>query len=160
MTEKMVRCPTVSVMMPSDHARVAASTASMRSGLPTRQNARRMTSRVRPKASTVARELSWKAAVISSLDRVGPPVTPACTFGKSRFRSAMTPRMISMARRSLTKLPLSPCGVSTRTKRRLLSSERKYPASGERSPREKSVPHGERYGVGRSSRPAIWSSTT
>src|SRR5216684_3741560 len=37
-TEKIVRCPTVSVMMPMDQASVTASTASIRSGLPTRQH--------------------------------------------------------------------------------------------------------------------------
>jgi hypothetical protein len=58
------------------------------------------------------------------------------------------------------KLPLSFWGVSTRTKRRLLSSERKYPASGGASPSEKSVPQGDRYGVGLSRRPAIWSSVS
>ena len=116
----------------------------MRSGFPTRQNASIMTRRVRANAITVATLLSSKAAVISSLDRVGPPVTPACTLGKSGLSFAITARMASMECRSPMKLPLSDLGVSTRAKSRLLSSERKYPASAGRSPSEKRVPHGER----------------
>src|ERR1700693_4006892 len=42
-TEKMVRCPTVRVTMPMDQASVTASTPSIRSGLPTRPKARRLT---------------------------------------------------------------------------------------------------------------------
>src|SRR5437867_968821 len=139
-TEKMVRWPTVRAMIPMDHARVTASTTSMRSGLPTRQNASIMTRRVRANAIPVAMLLSSKAAVISSLERVGPPVTPACTLGKSGLSLAITPRMTSMARRSPMKLPLSDWGVSTRAKSRLLSSEGVPPVGPPLTQREQSTP--------------------
>ena len=124
-TEKMVRCPTVRVTMPIDQQSVTASTPSIRIGLPTRQKASSITTSVSAKARIVDTLLSLKAAVISSLDSAGPPVTPACTLGKAGLRSAITPRMTSIAWRSPMKLPLSLAGVSTSTKSRLLSSERK-----------------------------------
>ncbi len=124
-TEKRVRCPTVRVTTPMDQASVTASTPSMSTGLPTRMKARVMTSSVRAKASTSEMLLSWKAAVISSLDSAGAPVTPACTFGKAGRSLATASRIVSMAAWSPMKLPFSLGGVSTRMKSRLLSSERK-----------------------------------
>ena len=93
MTENRVRWPTTRVTTPMDHASVIASTPSMSTGLPTRMKARVMTTRVSAKASTSEMLLSWKAAVISSLESAGAPVTPACTFGKAGRSRAMAPRM-------------------------------------------------------------------
>ena len=76
-TEKMLRCPTVSVITPSDQARLTARTMSIRMGLFTSRKASHITIRVSAKASAVAIPLSWKAADISSFESAGPPVTPA-----------------------------------------------------------------------------------
>ena len=57
-TEKMLRCPTVSVTTPIDQAMLTASTISMRMGLPTRPKAMPITIRVSAKASAVAIPLS------------------------------------------------------------------------------------------------------
>jgi hypothetical protein len=83
--------------MPIDQQSVTASTPSIKSGLPTRQKASSITRSVSPNARNVDTLLSLKAAVISSLDSAGPPVTPACTLGNDGLRSAITPRMISIA---------------------------------------------------------------
>ena len=116
-TEKRERCPTTSVAAPIDQHRLTASTASMSIGLRSRMNATRSSTRVRTNASAVARSLSRKAAVISSLARTGFPVTPTCTPGKPALRAAMVARMPSMASRSSVKLPARLIG-STRMKSR------------------------------------------
>src|SRR5713101_2840260 len=92
-TEKSVRCPTVSVTMPMAAASVIARAPSMSSGLPGRRNATVMTTRVTAKASTAAISLSRKAAAISSFDSAGPPVTPAWTPANEGLSRAMAARI-------------------------------------------------------------------
>src|SRR2546427_478264 len=84
MTEKTVRCPTVSVMRASDHARLTTSTASITSGSTTRRQTASRKPSVSAKASAVARVLAWNAVSISSLESAGVPVTPAATPGAEK----------------------------------------------------------------------------
>jgi len=124
MTEKSERWPMTSVAMPSAQQRLIVRTSSMSSGLPNRRKAASRSPSVSAKARSVARSLSRKAAVISSFDRAGLPVTPTSTSGNSARSDRMTARTPSIARRSPVKLPRSLSG-STRMKRSRSSSERK-----------------------------------
>ena len=157
MTEKSERCPITSVAMPIAQQRLIASTASIKSGLPTRRNAISSNVNVSANATIVASSLSWNAAVISSFDSAAFPVTPTRTLGNSRRSSAMTERIPSIARRSPVN---EPCWLSgaARTKSRRWSSDTKNPAVASAGPStEKSPPHGDLYGApGRSSRCDIW----
>ena len=97
-TEKSERCPMTRVATPMDQHRLTVRMVSISRGLPTRMKARSSRASVRANERMVACSLSRKAAVISSLDRAGLPVTPTCTLGKSPLREATTvARMPSMA---------------------------------------------------------------
>jgi len=90
----------------------------MRSGLPTRRNAAISRPSVRAKASSVARSLSRNAAVISSFDSAGLPVTPTSTSGNSARNEATVARTPSIASRSPVKLPCFVVGSARMKSRR------------------------------------------
>ena len=144
-TEKMLRWPMTSVMIPIDQARLTTSVASISTGLTTRRNAPMRSSMVNEKARIVATLLSSKAVAISSFEMAGPPVTPARTSGNWGWRRLMVPRRASIVPRLSAKLPSSRCCFTNR-KSQCPSAEKKYPASGSsRRPTEKAVAHGEVY---------------
>ena len=152
-TEKTVRCPIVSVTMPSDHARLNSNTANITSGLVTRLKSHTTDASVRMLASVVATALSWNAVSISSLPSAGVPVTPASTPGYSARRRAIVPRMAAMTSRLSTKLPASR-RASTSMNSSFLSRDRKYPARCSRSPLNSSR-HGDGRGAVLSRRSSI-----
>ena len=98
MTEKSDRWPMTNVATPSDQQRLSVSTSSMSRGLPKRRKPTSSRPRVSAKAMSVACSLSRNAAVISSLESAGLPVTPTSTFGNSRLSFAITARTPSIAR--------------------------------------------------------------
>ena len=85
-TEKTVSCPMVRVITPSAQRRPSPSVASIRSGRRISRKARKSNPATTATASAVARPLSRKAVVISSLDSAGAPVTPTRTPGNSARR--------------------------------------------------------------------------
>ena len=123
-TENSERWPTTRVATPIDQHRESARASSMRSGLPTRRNAASRSASVNPNATSVARSLSRKAAVISSLESAGLPVTPTSTSGNSARSVATVVRTPSIASRSPVKLPRSLVG-SARMNSNRWSSDRK-----------------------------------
>ena len=90
MTEKSDRWPTTSVATPIDQHRLSASTTSITNGFAGRTKAIKSSSSVSAKPRMVACSLSRKAAVISSFESAGLPVTPTRTVGKSAWSSRTT----------------------------------------------------------------------
>ena len=106
-TEKMLRWPMTSVMIPIDHARLTVSVPISSTGLRRLRKAAMSSTMVRTEARIEATSLSEKALDISSFEMAGPPVTPASTPGKSGRSATMVRRMASMVLRLSVKLPSS-----------------------------------------------------
>ena len=109
--EKIVRCPTSSVMTPSDQPRLSASTASIAHEVASRRNASNNRPSVRTSARTLAIWPSRAAALSSSLKSAGAPVTPASTEGNCGRRLAIARRTARIVACSASKVR----GVSARS---------------------------------------------
>ena len=123
-TENSDRWPGKIVARPTDHARLIDSTMVMAMGLPMRLKPTSNSASVRTKDTTLAYSLSRKAAVISSLDSAGLPVTPTLTSGNSFLSRATTWRTPSMAPWLLVKVPVLVSTGAARMNSRRWSSER------------------------------------